>query len=339
MKGRLLSARVVCAAVLVSLAAATLPRPAAATDVSELRRRAQAIADEVSLLEHRGARLEARAGRLNEEITQASAEIGTLELEIHRAAAAVDAARELYVARAVEAYKSGSSTRLAMLLSARSLAELDALVEATYALGVSEGAALADLVAARDGLEQAQAQIDERKQSLVAKQSEAQTLANEVANTIDSRRAALKRLTNELKVLEAQARAAAAAIAAAQGIAVGDAFLRLLEPAGPAPDIPAGFASTGVSFEGIASWYGPGFEGNLTASGDVFDSSLYTVASKELPLRSWLFVQHQGRGVVVYVNDRGPYVGDRILDLSHAAAQAIGITGLGWVKATIIVKK
>ncbi|MDQ4065573.1 MAG: septal ring lytic transglycosylase RlpA family protein [Actinomycetota bacterium] len=327
------------AAVLVSLAAATLPRPATATDLSELRRRAQAIADEVSALEHRGARLQARANRLNREITAATAEIGTLELEIHHASAAVNSARERYVARAVEAYMSGSTTRLALLLSARSLGELVSLAEATYALGASESAALEELLAARDGLEDAQAQVDERKQSLLAAQNEAQALANEVADTIDTRRDTLAKLTDEIDALEEQARAAAAATAAVQGIAVGDAFLRLLEPAGPAPDIPAGFASTGVSFEGIASWYGPGFEGNLTASGDVFDSSLYTVASKELPLRSWLYVEHKGRGVVVYVNDRGPYVGDRILDLSHAAAQAIGITGLGWVKATIIVKK
>ena len=339
MKGRLISARVVSAALLISLAAATLPRTAAATDVSELRRRAQSIADEVSALEHRGARLEARARRLNQEITAATTEIGTLELEIHNASAAVDVARKRYVARAVEAYKSGATTRLAMLLSARSLGELASLAEATYALGASESAALADLLVARDALEQAQAGVDERKQILLVKQNQAQTLANEVSDTIETRRAALAELTDELKALEEQARAAAAATAAAQGIAVGEAFLRLLQPAGPAPDIPASFASTGVSFEGIASWYGPGFEGNLTASGDVFDSRLYTVASKELPLRSWLYVEHQGRGVVVYVNDRGPYVGDRILDLSHAAAQAIGITGLGWVKATIIVKK
>jgi rare lipoprotein A (peptidoglycan hydrolase) len=145
-------------------------------------------------------------------------------------------------------------------------------------------------------------------------------------------------MTARISELEAQARAAATVSAAAQNIDVGDELLKILQPAGPAQDIPEGFASTGVTFEGIASWYGPGFEGNPTASGQIFDPSLYTAASKELPLGSWLHVSHQGRGVVVLVNDRGPYVEGRILDLSHAAAQAIGITGLGWVKATILVK-
>ena len=111
-----------------------------------------------------------------------------------------------------------------------------------------------------------------------------------------------------------------------------------LEGSGPSNGIPEGFATTGVSFEGIASWYGPGFEGNPTASGQIFDPSLYTVASKELPLGTWLYVEHAGRGVVVLVNDRGPYVGDRILELSAPAARAIGISGLGWVRAEIIIR-
>ena len=99
------------------------------------------------------------------------------------------------------------------------------------------------------------------------------------------------------------------------------AFLDLLQPSGPSAGIPDGFVGTGVTFEGIASWYGPGFEGNHTASGDIFDSALFTAASKTLPLGTWLYVEHHGRGVVVFVNDRGPYVEDRILDLSEAAAK------------------
>ncbi|MGH2694860.1 MAG: septal ring lytic transglycosylase RlpA family protein, partial [Actinomycetota bacterium] len=117
-----------------------------------------------------------------------------------------------------------------------------------------------------------------------------------------------------------------------------EAFARLLDGSGPSNGIPAGFAGTGVSFEGIASWYGPGFEGKPTASGDIFDPDLYTAASKELPLGTWLYVEHQGRGVVVLVNDRGPYIDGRILDLSRAAAEVIGITGLGWIRAEILIK-
>ena len=95
---------------------------------------------------------------------------------------------------------------------------------------------------------------------------------------------------------------------------------------------------TASAQSGVASWYGPGFAGNSTANGEIFDPMGMTAASKELPFNTLLFVKFNGRGVVVRVNDRGPYVGDRIIDLSQGAAQVIGLSGIGWVDATIVLK-
>jgi rare lipoprotein A (peptidoglycan hydrolase) len=156
-------------------------------------------------------------------------------------------------------------------------------------------------------------------------------------STLAERHTTLARLTDEIGKLERQARIEARRLAA-QAAASPHAFADLVGAGGPAPGIPNGFASTGVSFEGTASWYGPGFEGNPTASGQIFDSSLFTAASRDLPLGTWLHVTYGGRGVIVLVNDRGPYIDDRVLDLSRAAAEALGITGLGWVRAEIVVK-
>ena len=64
-----------------------------------------------------------------------------------------------------------------------------------------------------------------------------------------------------------------------------------------------------------------------------------TAASKELPFNTLLFVKFQGRGVVVRINDRGPYVGDRIIDLSQGAAETVGMSGIGWIDATIVVRR
>ena len=75
-------------------------------------------------------------------------------------------------------------------------------------------------------------------------------------------------------------------------------------------------------FEGIASWYGPGFNGRPTASGAIYDQEAWTVASKELPLGTWLVVRRGEQRVLLLVNDRGPYVEGRVLDLSAAAALA-----------------
>jgi rare lipoprotein A len=81
--------------------------------------------------------------------------------------------------------------------------------------------------------------------------------------------------------------------------------------------------------EGLASWYGAGFKGLPTASGEPFDPRGYTAAHKTLPLGTELVVNYGGRSVAVTVNDRGPYVGARELDLSRAAARDVGLTRVG----------
>jgi rare lipoprotein A len=83
--------------------------------------------------------------------------------------------------------------------------------------------------------------------------------------------------------------------------------------------------------EGIASWYGPEFDGRPTASGEIFNSALYTAAHPTLPFGTILIVtnQHNNRQVTVKVNDRGPFVAARIIDVSRAAAEQLDmlITG------------
>jgi rare lipoprotein A len=96
---------------------------------------------------------------------------------------------------------------------------------------------------------------------------------------------------------------------------------------------------SGQSFAGRASWYGPGFDGHTTASGAVFDQEGWTVAHKTLPLGTILLVSYNGRSVVVLVNDRGPYVAGRVLDLSHGVASALGTlsSGVASVTAEVLV--
>ena len=74
----------------------------------------------------------------------------------------------------------------------------------------------------------------------------------------------------------------------------------------------------------LASWYGPGFHGNLTANGEIYNQYSNSAAHKTLPFGTKLRVCYQGC-VDVRINDRGPYIGDRELDLSRGAAEAIGL--------------
>ncbi len=89
--------------------------------------------------------------------------------------------------------------------------------------------------------------------------------------------------------------------------------------------------------EGTASWYGPGFHGQKTSNGEIYDQKGYTAAHKNLPLPSYLLVTNlkNGKKVIVRVNDRGPFVGTRIIDLSEGSARAIDMIGSGTTKVRI----
>lgn len=97
-------------------------------------------------------------------------------------------------------------------------------------------------------------------------------------------------------------------------------------PVGHQAGYPVGYVERGV-----ASWYGPGFHGHKTANGEQYDMHQLTAAHRTLPLGSVLLVKSltSGKTVTVRVNDRGPFAKNRIVDLSLAAAQSLGMTGAG----------
>ncbi|MDP3713705.1 MAG: septal ring lytic transglycosylase RlpA family protein [Mycobacteriales bacterium] len=97
--------------------------------------------------------------------------------------------------------------------------------------------------------------------------------------------------------------------------------------------------AVGPAFRGEASWYGPGFQGRTTANGERYDMYAMTAAHKTLPFGTRLKVCRGERCVVVRINDRGPYAGGRVLDLSKAAAQQLGYSGTAWVSATPVRQK
>ena len=105
-------------------------------------------------------------------------------------------------------------------------------------------------------------------------------------------------------------------------------FIRQIPPAPLAQG--QQIASAGVSV-GQASWYGPGFYGNRTASGEVFRPGTLTAAHRTLAFGTRVRVTNlwNGRSTVVRINDRGPFHGGRIIDLAHGAAQQLGVTASG----------
>jgi rare lipoprotein A len=240
--------------------------------------------------------------------------------------------------RAVAAYTYG---RLATDEStARSTAYLAVAVR-------KERAVLERASTAREGADDARGAAEAARSNLrrvgVTLDATRADLDRQVA-VIEARRAEEERRADEARRVANARRDAAEAAARTRGLLPRHriATTRQLEllgryPFGPlAAGLPAGLRSTGQTFSGNASWYGPGFDGRPTASGAVYDMEGWTCASRDLPLGTLLVVSRGDKRVLLLVNDRGPYVDGRVLDLSHAAAKYLGV-GVTPVTAEIVV--
>lgn len=97
-----------------------------------------------------------------------------------------------------------------------------------------------------------------------------------------------------------------------------------------APSVVEAHPAHAAQGAGIASWYGPGFGGHRTASGERFSTGSFTAAHRSLPFGARVLVtsSRTGRSVVVRINDRGPFTRGRIIDLSPAASHALGMQGI-----------
>ena len=124
----------------------------------------------------------------------------------------------------------------------------------------------------------------------------------------------------------------------AYGVVLVSLLLTLSASCAIVPKKVRGYA-VGFREAGMASWYGPGFHGRKTSSGEVFDMHGFTAAHRTMPFGTYLKVtdRENGRWVRVKVNDRGPFIRGRILDLSYGAAKALDMIGTGTAAVEIHV--
>jgi rare lipoprotein A len=106
---------------------------------------------------------------------------------------------------------------------------------------------------------------------------------------------------------------------------------RPVAPPVPVAPVPAPAPRVVQVSQGTASWYGPGFFGNRTANGEIYRPGTLTAAHRTLPFGTRVRVTNlnNGRTTVVRINDRGPFVGNRVIDLGHGAAQEVGLVSSG----------
>jgi len=101
------------------------------------------------------------------------------------------------------------------------------------------------------------------------------------------------------------------------------------------------YVSKGEVFRGVSSWYGPNFHGKLTANGEIYNMYAYTAANKIMPFGTIVKVTNlnNNKSVIVRINDRGPFMKERILDLSYVAGKKIGLNKTGTAPVKIVVLK
>ena len=304
-----------------------------------------------------------QAAELTDRLEGAQADVVAAQLRQDRARDVLARLRSRVRARAVDAYVGGTAASVAAATAPRVYREVAAAKE--RALVTRLRSATADAVAERQRADSVLDQVARATDELhLVRAGLEATIAVD-----DARRAEAARQADQARHAALARQAAALATARANsraGLAQGppgyapspldpaallprhkQATQRQLSlmtsipfgPLAPGAPLPAGLAATGRVATGEASWYGPGFNGRATASGAIYDQEGWTVASKDLPLGTFLVVARGDRRVLLLVNDRGPYVDGRVLDQSAAAARALGIGGVAPVVAEVVTAR
>ena len=260
-------------------------------------------------------------------------------LAIDEADARLSEAKVQYRERIIGVYKRGSYDVLALLLSSDTLTELASRMALLTRIVEEDSRVVADLnIAAADARYQQTVMAELQAQDRALEQAQSERIAS-ATTLLAEQEALVAQLTVEAREALLQARKLTASTRLqwrAASIPIGTEIPRSVATVDCHPVIPyviSGYMpryylSTGQTFPAVCSWYGPGFNGRGTASGQIFNEDDFTCASRTLPFGTVLALTRGDRRIIVYVNDRGPYIDGRDLDLSKAAASALGFGGV-----------
>jgi rare lipoprotein A len=350
-----------------ALVAGVLASPAGAGLIADRLSRARSERDDaqavVASLRSQAPELRARLGELERRAGQATIAVLDAIGAEQAATSALAAARNAFDARARAAFEFGPAATIDAMLAAESLAEVSAVNEFAGRTLAADADSLAAVEAARVEITRARAQAEAAQREADRRESVLEAEAIELEGRLDvavveARAAGVKvrdlvlernrlrkmrerQLTREqnLAAVELRVGGGTSDISVDSKWFDGrnqDDLLALLGPTGGRMcSTPTSLKDTGERISGDATWYGWDFAGQSTASGATFDPRLFTAAHRTLPFGSFLRVHYGHRCVIVLVNDRGPYGDyDRIIDLSQAAARALGSESAGVVHVT-----
>lgn len=316
-------------------------------------------AAELARMEAEAAALTAEAETARDEVLDAVARSNALRLQVDRLADERDAAQARVDAALVALYQRAALDAAPSLVP--DLSGLNPALAHTYGAGVTRHQDVVDTLdahAARLGAlsrkaDAFHAEVRDEAQRVYAAQDRAMTLLLTARAEYERRQAEaraaeerarfaadLARVQQQIDVVRSVSSDVATAATPGLGKRGRDALARetpiieRLVAAGAG--YPQGYAPTGEVLHGVSSWYGPGFVGNPTASGAPYDPEKLTCAMRYVPLGTVVRVSRNGRAVNLLVNDRGPYIEGRIIDVSRAASRILGFDGLADVTIEIL---
>lgn len=310
-------------------------------------------------------RVEAVSARLNELLAQiaavteatssASGKLGVAHLQLDRAHLRAADAKWVLDARARAAYMRGPWGLTQMLFGSKDLRDLGTYWKVLAGEMKQDLESIQRYSLAAESITKQEQSIDNEKQHLLASSAKLTELRRQVQQVMAGAQQTLGIQQAELDKLKQQRQRQLEAERASKGHvspaveAIRSARQRTLDArlaallawyapgTGDANYLPAGMRSSGIVTTGLASWYGPGFDGQRSSSGATYHQDQLTAASLVLPFGTLLKVTFRSRSVVVVITDRGPYVAGRALDLSAGASRALGHSGVQQVQMEILI--
>ncbi len=305
----------------VTAAGAGIAPAGAAASVSSQRSQAAIVMHRIEVLNWRRSHLLKLEAAARENLRNLRGSIRNISDAIVSQQAGLQADQDALAAALVGDYKSGTGTdSAAYVLASDSFSDLVQRVDEVARINSSSSDLLRQIRVAQSTLRRQRAELSARADARTREVTRLAAAQRGLDGAIADRQAVLQSID-----------ASIASQLAAERTRRSDLATSIGGP--PPPELGGG----GGGFSGEASWYGPGFAGQRTADGEIFDPSKLTCASPWLAFNTMLRVTdtETGRSVVVRVNDRGPF-GRGVLDLSAHAAQVVGLTGWAEVQVEIL---
>ncbi|MDY0340016.1 MAG: septal ring lytic transglycosylase RlpA family protein [Coriobacteriia bacterium] len=323
------------------------PLAGLSAEAGAIRDKIDVATDHVISLENEIAALEAEQSALDERLAVTAGRIVAQREAVAQAEIHLAEAEARFQSNLVQIYKRGSFDPLAILLNADTLPELFSRADALSRIAEDDDQVVADLNIATADARYTQTQLEELLAQDRALRAQQQTRHEQLTTLLNEQNVLIDQLTaDERDVLE-QVRVLTAELRTQwqdSSVPIATDIARATATVDVHPGVeylvsaymPREYRSTGEVYSAVCSWYGPGFHGRTTASGQVFNQDDLTCASRTLPFGTVLALTRGSRRVIVYVNDRGPFIAGRDLDLSKAAAAALGFSGVESVQVEVV---